>query len=200
MHRAQICNAYALTKTIVIVEPKKAFKDREEFLKTMATDSKFAVAYTRCLGQTADRFKGLKNGFRLELGRDELDKFVVRLKAPVFKVIKQPISLDMPYNPFHAFRDILAGKSDKDTRFSKHSVMFRSFSKNVFLLPRKGYVSFYDFSKKGSPAEIVDIWRQAWVISQELTKTKRSFVLSTRAGTSAGQLVPHFQLRFDLIK
>ncbi len=198
LHRAHVCDAYAQTDTLVIVEPTKTFQDRDDFFKTMAKESSFAVAYTRCIGRAVDRFKILKKGFRLEFGEDELGKFVVRLKAPDFKVIKQPIFLEMPYNPVHSFTKILAGKSDKETRFSTHTVMFRSFSKNVLLLPRKGYVSFYDFAKKASPAEIADIWKQAAIISQELVKNKRPFVFATHAGTSVGQTVPHMHLRFEL--
>ena len=200
LHRAHVCDAYALTKTVIIIEPTRSFKDRDDFFKTMATDPQFAAAYTRCIGRAVDRFKALKTGFRLEFSTDELGKFVVKLIAPPFKVTKQAISLNMPYNPFHSFRDILTGKSKKDTRLSKYTVMFRSFSGNVLLIPRKGYVSFYDFSKKASTSEISDLWAQALVISTELNKHKKAFIFTTHAGTAGGQKVPHLHLRFELQK
>lgn len=200
LHRKHVCDAYAQTKTLVIVDPARTFKNRDDFFKAMAKDPRFAIAYTRCIGRAIDRFKFLKKGFRLEFGEDEVKKFVIKLKGAEFNVIKQPIFLEMPYDPVHSFTDILADKSTKETRFSEHTVMVRSYSKNVLLLPRKGYVSFYDFAKKASPAEIVDIWKQASTISDELVKNNRPFVFTTHAGTSMGQTVPHLHLRFELEK
>ena len=200
LQRRQVCDAYAQTKAVIIIEPKRVFKDRDHFFQVMAADKNFAVAYTRCIGRAADRFSLVKSGFRLQEGRDELKKFVLKLHAPLFEVIKQPISLTTPYNPVHSFTAILDGRSKKETRYSDHTVMFRSFSGNILLIPRQQYISIYDFSKKASFAEIVDLWRQAHIIAKELKTAKKPFVFATRAGTASGQTVPHFHLRFEMEK
>ncbi len=163
LQRRHVCDAYAQTKAVIIIEPRRVFKDRDHFFQVMAADNNFAVAYTRCIGRAADRFSLVKSGFRLQEGRDELNKFVLKLHAPLFEVIKQPISLTTPYNPVHSFTAILDGRSKKETRYSDHTVMFRSFSGNILLIPRQQYISIYDFSKKASFAEIVDLWRQAHI-------------------------------------
>ncbi len=200
LQQRHVCDAYAQTKAVVVIEPGRLFKDRDHFLKVMATDKNFAVAYTRCIGRAVDRFSFVESGFRLEEGRDELGKFVIKLQAPSFNVIRQPIALTNTYNSVHSFSEILAGKSKKDTRFSAHTVMFRSFSGNVILIPLKGYISIYDFAKKASFAEVADLWRQACTIAKELKTANKPFVFASHAGTASGQTVPHFHLRFELQK
>lgn len=200
LQRPHVCDAYAKTKAMVIVEPRRLFKDRFHFFKTMAKDKNFAVAYTRCIGRAVDRFSFVKSGFCLQEGHDELGKFVLKLHAPLFKVIKQPLSLTDAYNPVHSFSKILAGKSKKDTRFSEHTVMFRSYSGTVLLIPRKGYISIYDFANKASFAEIADFWRQACTIAKELHTANKPFIFASNAGTASGQTVPHFHARFELQK
>lgn len=200
LHRQHVCDAYAQTKTVIIIEPRRFFKDRDHFFEVMATDKKFAVAYTRCIGRAVDRFSLVQSGFRLQEGRDELNKFVIKLHGPLFEVVKQPISLTMPYNPIHSFTKALAGISEKETRYSDHTVMLRSFSGDIFLMPRQNYITIYDFAKKASFVEIVDLWRQACLIAKELKTAHKPFTFVTHAGTASGQTVPHFHLRFDMEK
>ncbi len=200
LQKRHVCDAYAQTKAVIIIEPRRVFKDRDHFFKVMATDKDFAVAYTRCIGRAVDRFSLVQSGFRLQEGRDELNKFVLKLHAPLFEVTKQPISLTTPYNPVHSFTAILAGTSKKETRYSDHTVMFRSFSGNILLIPRQNYITIYDFAKKASFIEIVDLWRQACLIAKELKTANKPFIFSTHAGTASGQTVPHFHLRFEMEK
>ena len=200
LQRRHVCDAYAQTKAVIIIEPRRVFKDREHFFNVMATDKDFAVSYTRCIGRAVDRFSLVKSGFRLQEGRDELGKFVIKLHAPLFEVTKQPISLMTSYNPLHSFTEILNGTSKKETRYSDHTVMFRSFSGNILLITRQNYMTIYDFAKKASFAEIVDLWRQASLIAKELKTANKPFAFATHAGTASGQTVPHFHLRFEMEK
>ncbi|HBN23121.1 MAG TPA: hypothetical protein DD412_07775 [Holosporales bacterium] len=200
LQRRHVCDAYAQTKAVIIIEPRRVFKDREHFFKVMAMDKNFAVAYTRCIGRAVDRFSLVQSGFRLQEGRDELNKFVLKLHAPLFEVTKQPISLTNTYNSVHSFAAILAGTSKKEVRYSDHTVMFRSFSGNILLIPRQEYISIYDFAKKASFAEIVDLWRQTGLIAKELKTANKPFTFATHAGTASGQTVPHFHLRFEMEK
>ena len=200
LQRRHVCDAYAQTKAVIIIEPRRVFKDRDHFFKVMATDKNFAVAYTRCIGRAVDRFSLVQSGFRLQEGRDEMNKFVLKLHAPLFEVTKQPISLTTSYNPVHSFTEILAGTSKKETRYSDHTVMFRSFSGTILLIPRQEYISIYDFAKKASVAEITDLWRQACTVMKELNTANKAFTFATHAGTASGQKVPHFHLRFEMVK
>ncbi|MCP4924202.1 MAG: hypothetical protein GY915_09310 [bacterium] len=154
----------------------------------------------RCIAATADSFGLEESGFRLEFKDNGFGALLLNFKIPHHAIKNPSISPKMAYNSENSFHTILSRKGQKDVTFTTHTATFKSFSSNILVIPREGYVSIYDYSKKASDTEILNMWHQLHETTRKLHKAGVEFVLATHSGTAAGQTVPHLHWRFEIKK
>jgi diadenosine tetraphosphate (Ap4A) HIT family hydrolase len=105
----------------------------------------------------------------------------------------------MAYDPNNIFAKILRGEIPCAKVFEdEHVLAFNDINpraaKHVLVIPKGAYVSFDDFSREASAAEIAALMRAAGRIARDLGVADSGYRILANTGADALQEVPHFHL------
>lgn len=110
-----------------------------------------------------------------------------------------PVSATAPYDPDNVFARILRGEIPSRRVYEDgHAVAFHDLHPltphHVLVIPRGPYVSWADFSAKGSDAEIAGFVRAVGTVARQLGLEDTGYRLLANAGLDAHQEVPHLHV------
>ncbi|NML06579.1 histidine triad nucleotide-binding protein [Sphingomonas sp. G-3-2-10] len=110
-----------------------------------------------------------------------------------------PIDATQPYDPNNIFAKILRGEiPSKRVYEDEHALAFHDINPqaphHILVIPKGPYVSWDDFSAKGSDAEIAGFVRAVGVIAREAGMVEPGYRLLANIGADGGQEVPHLHV------
>ena len=107
-----------------------------------------------------------------------------------------PIDPTEPYDDSNIFARILRGELPCDKVFEdEHVLAFNDINPlaptHILVIPKGRYVSWDDFSEKGSDEEIAAFVRAVGEIAREAELVQDGYRLLANVGMNSGQEVPH---------
>lgn len=110
-----------------------------------------------------------------------------------------PIDATQPYDPNNIFARILRGEIPAKTVYEdEHALAFHDIAPqaphHVLVIPKGAYVSWDDFSARGSDAEIAGFVRAIGHVAREAGLVAEGYRLLANIGQHAGQEVPHLHV------
>lgn len=107
-----------------------------------------------------------------------------------------PIDATQPYDDSNIFARILRGEiPSKKVYEDEHVLAFHDINPlsptHILVIPKGPYVSWDDFSAKGSDAEIAAFVRAVGKIARDEDLVAPGYRVLANAGLNAGQEVPH---------
>ena len=110
-----------------------------------------------------------------------------------------PIDANQPYDESNIFAKILRGElPNKTVLESEHSLAFHDIAPlaplHVLVIPKGAYVSWDDFSKDASDAELVGFARAVGEVARIVGADTQGYRLLANNGKRSGQEVPHLHV------
>lgn len=110
-----------------------------------------------------------------------------------------PIDATLPYDDANVFARILRGEIPADKVYEdEHALAFRDIAPqapvHILVIPKGAYVSWDDFSARGSDAEIGGFVRAIGHIAREQGLVAPGYRLLANVGGHGGQEVPHLHV------
>jgi histidine triad (HIT) family protein len=110
-----------------------------------------------------------------------------------------PIDATAPYDEQNIFARILRGEIPSKRVFEdEHVLAFEDINPlaptHILVIPKGSYVSWDDFSAKGSEEEIVAFVRAVGRIAREAGTVESGYRLLANTGLNSGQEVPHLHV------
>ena len=110
-----------------------------------------------------------------------------------------PINATKPYDGGNIFARILRGEIPSTTVFEdEHTFAFRDINPlaptHILVIPKAAYVSWDDFSERGSEAEIAAFVRAIGKIARDAGLVESGYRLLANVGLDSGQEVPHLHV------
>ena len=110
-----------------------------------------------------------------------------------------PIDATAPYDEQNIFARILRGEIPSKRVFEdEHVLAFQDVNPlaptHILVIPKGSYVSWDDFSAKGSEEEIVAFVRAVGRIAREAGAVESGYRLLANTGPNSGQEVPHLHV------
>ncbi|MGI4732369.1 MAG: histidine triad nucleotide-binding protein [Janthinobacterium lividum] len=110
-----------------------------------------------------------------------------------------PIDATLPYDDANVFARILRGEIPATLVYAdEHAVAFRDIAPqaptHILVIPRGAYVSWDDFSARGSDAEIAGFVRAVGTVARAAGLVEPGYRLLANAGAHGGQEVPHLHV------
>jgi len=110
-----------------------------------------------------------------------------------------PIDATAPYDEQNIFARILRGEIPSKRVFEdEHVLAFEDINPlaptHILVIPKGSYVSWDDFSAKGSEEEIVAFVRAVGRIAREAGAVESGYRLLANTGLNSGQEVPHLHV------
>lgn len=110
-----------------------------------------------------------------------------------------PIDATQPYDPDNIFAKILRGESPAKTVYEDDNALaFHDINpqapQHILVIPKGAYVSWDDFSARGSDAEIAGFVRAVGRIARDAGMVADGYRLLANIGAQAGQEVPHLHV------
>jgi histidine triad (HIT) family protein len=110
-----------------------------------------------------------------------------------------PVDSKQPYDSSNIFARILRGEIPNRTVMeTEHSLAFHDINPlapiHVLVIPKGAYVSWDDFSKKASDAEIADLVRVTGEVARSVGADAQGYRLLANTGKRSGQEVPHLHV------
>jgi len=110
-----------------------------------------------------------------------------------------PIDATAPYDEQNIFARILRGEIPSKRVFEdEHVLAFQDINPlaptHILVIPKGSYVSWDDFSAKGSEEEIVAFVRAVGRIAREAGAVESGYRLLANTGLNSGQEVPHLHV------
>jgi histidine triad (HIT) family protein len=110
-----------------------------------------------------------------------------------------PIDATKPYDDNNIFARILRGEIPNKTVYEdEHVLAFHDINPlsptHILVIPKGPYVSWDDFSEKGSDAEITAFVRAVGKIARDAGLVDRGYRLLANSGMNSGQEVPHLHV------
>lgn len=110
-----------------------------------------------------------------------------------------PIDATLPYDPANIFARILRGEiPSKRVHEDEWAVAFHDIAPaapvHVLVIPRGAYVSWDDFSARGSEAEIAGFVRAVGTVARSLGLVEPGYRLLANTGSHGGQEVSHLHV------
>src|SRR5439155_9178702 len=104
-----------------------------------------------------------------------------------------------PYDENNIFARILRGEiPSKRVYEDDHALAFHDINPlaptHILVIPKGAYVSWDDFSARGSDAEIAGFIRAVGKVAREAGLVAPGYRLLANAGTNSGQEVPHLHV------
>jgi histidine triad (HIT) family protein len=110
-----------------------------------------------------------------------------------------PVDATQPYDPDNIFARILRGEIpskrvyEDDFALAFHDIAPQA-PHHILVIPKGAYVSWDDFSARGSDAEIAGFVRAVGHVAREAGLVGDGYRLLANTGTQAGQEVPHLHV------
>jgi diadenosine tetraphosphate (Ap4A) HIT family hydrolase len=110
-----------------------------------------------------------------------------------------PIDATQPYDPNNIFAKILRGEiPSKKVYEDEYALAFHDINPvaphHILVIPKGPYVSWDDFSAKGSDAEIAGFVRAVGIVAREAGFVEPGYRLLANTGIDSGQEVPHLHV------
>jgi histidine triad (HIT) family protein len=110
-----------------------------------------------------------------------------------------PIDATQPYDPDNIFARILRGEIPCDRVYEDdHALAFRDINpqapQHILVIPKGAYVSWDDFSARGSDSEIAGFVRAVGVVARDAGMVADGYRLLANVGAHGGQEVPHLHV------
>ena len=110
-----------------------------------------------------------------------------------------PIDATLPYDDANIFARILRGEIPAKTVYEDdHALAFHDIAPqapaHILVIPKGAYVSWDDFSARGSDAEIAGFVRAVGHVAREAGMVAPGYRLLANTGANAGQEVPHLHV------
>ena len=110
-----------------------------------------------------------------------------------------PIDPTQPYDDDNVFAKILRGElPSKKVYEDKHALAFHDINPlapvHILVIPKGPYVSWDDFSERGSEAEIAGFVRAVGLVAREAGMVVQGYRLLSNVGKRSGQEVPHLHV------
>jgi len=110
-----------------------------------------------------------------------------------------PIDATAPYDEQNIFARILRGEIPSKRVFEdEHVLAFQDINPlaptHILVIPKGSYVSWDDFSAKGSEEEIVAFVRAVGRIARDAGAVESGYRLLANTGLNSGQEVPHLHV------
>jgi histidine triad (HIT) family protein len=110
-----------------------------------------------------------------------------------------PIDATLPYDETNIFARILRGEIPARKVYEDaHALAFHDVNPqapvHILVIPKGGYVSWDDFSERGTDAEIAGFVRAIGHVAREQGLVAPGYRLLANAGTNSGQEVPHLHV------
>ena len=110
-----------------------------------------------------------------------------------------PINATEPYDDGNVFARILRGEIPSTAVYEdEHTLAFNDINPlaptHILVVPKGAYVSWDDFSARGSEEEIAAFVRAVGKIAREAGLVESGYRLLANAGLNAGQEVPHLHV------
>ena len=110
-----------------------------------------------------------------------------------------PIDATLPYDDANIFARILRGEIPAKTVYENdHALAFHDIAPqapaHILVIPKGAYVSWDDFSARGSDAEIAGFVRAVGHVAREAGMVAPGYRLLANTGANAGQEVPHLHV------
>ena len=110
-----------------------------------------------------------------------------------------PIDATLPYDDNNIFARILRGEipsdnvHDDEWALALHDINPQA-PVHILVIPKGAYVSWDDFSARGSDAEIAGFVRAVGKVARDLGLVAPGYRLLVNTGLNAGQEVPHLHV------
>ena len=110
-----------------------------------------------------------------------------------------PIDATAPYDPDNIFARILRGEIPNRTVYEDaHALAFADINpqapQHILVIPKGAYVSWDDFSARGSDAEIAGFVRAVGHVAREAGLVEPGYRLLANIGRDGHQEVPHLHV------
>ncbi len=110
-----------------------------------------------------------------------------------------PIDATRPYDDGNIFARILRGEIPAKTVFEdEHALAFHDIAPaapvHVLVIPKGAYVSWDDFSERGSGEEIAGFVRAVGKVARDQGLVEPGYRLLANVGMNSGQEVPHLHV------
>ena len=110
-----------------------------------------------------------------------------------------PIDATKPYDDDNIFAKILRGEIPSTRVYEDEwAIAFEDIHPqaeiHTLIIPRKGYVSWDDFSQRGSDAEIAGFVRAVGEVARQKGLVEPGYRLLANVGAHGGQEVPHLHV------
>lgn len=110
-----------------------------------------------------------------------------------------PIDATQPYDDGNIFARILRGEiPSAKVQDDEHVLAFHDINPlsptHILVIPKGAYVSWDDFSRKASDAEIAGFVRAIGAIAREAGLVEPGYRLLANVGSDSGQEVPHLHV------
>jgi histidine triad (HIT) family protein len=110
-----------------------------------------------------------------------------------------PIDATKPYDDSNIFARILRGEiPSKRIYEDEHALAFHDINPqapvHILVIPKGRYVSWDDFSERGSAEEIAGFVRAVGKVARDMGLVGRGYRLLANIGRLAGQEVPHLHV------
>ena len=110
-----------------------------------------------------------------------------------------PIDATKPYDPDNVFAKILRGEIATDPVYEDdHALAFEDINpqapRHILVIPKGAYVSWDDFSDRGTEAEIAGFVRAVGHVAREAGLAASGYRLLANTGGDGGQEVPHLHV------
>jgi len=110
-----------------------------------------------------------------------------------------PIDATQPYDEQNIFAKILRGEIPANKVYEdEHALAFHDINPlaptHILVIPKGAYVSWDDFSKRASEAEIAGFVRAVGKVARDAGLVAQGYRLLANAGLESGQEVPHLHV------
>jgi histidine triad (HIT) family protein len=110
-----------------------------------------------------------------------------------------PIDATRPYDEANIFARILRGELPCNNVYEdEHALAFHDINKqapfHILVIPKGAYVSWDDFSERGSDEEIAGFVRAVGRVARDQGLVAPGYRLLANSGLNAGQEVPHLHV------
>ena len=110
-----------------------------------------------------------------------------------------PIDATQPYDDCNVFARILRGELPAKTVYEdEHALAFHDINPHapvhILVIPKGAFVSWDDFSERGSAEEIAGFVRAVGRVAREQGLVAPGYRLLANAGPASGQEVPHLHV------
>ncbi|HEX8126443.1 MAG TPA: histidine triad nucleotide-binding protein [Allosphingosinicella sp.] len=110
-----------------------------------------------------------------------------------------PIDATRPYDDCNVFARILRGEIPSKTVYEdEHALAFHDIAPaapvHILVIPKGAYVSWDDFSERGSAEEIAGFVRAVGKVARDQGLVEPGYRLLANVGMNSGQEVPHLHV------